>query len=85
MLPGGKVKVLRHNVLLLVNSQTCQPPDHDDCPKSEDQLYSLSSTGGGGGEIFLLPIGQIVCKNSPTVCRPSPGGWYWCIVNKKLA
>ena len=37
---------------LSVHSRTRQPPDHDDCPKSEDKSYPGSSTGGGG----LLPI-----------------------------
>ena len=39
---------------LSVHSRTRQPPDHDDCAKSEDRVYPGSSTGGGGD---LLPIG----------------------------
>ena len=41
------------SMYLSVHSQIRQPPDHDDCPKSEDQLYPGSSGGVGG----LLPIG----------------------------
>ena len=44
----GKVKVLQHKIRttgLSVHSQTRQPLDHADRPKSEDQLYPGSSTG----------------------------------------
>ena len=44
-----------------------QPPDHDDRPKSEDQLYTGSSTGD------LLPIGGIVCENWEPNARASQG------------
>ena len=37
----------RRTADLLVHSRTRQPPDHNDRPKFEDQLYSGSSTGGG--------------------------------------
>ena len=33
---------------LWVHSRTRQPPDHDDCPKLEDQLYPGSSKVGVG-------------------------------------
>ena len=73
---GAKVKVLWHkaDLNLLVHSQTRQPPDHDDRPKSEDQLYPGSSRGD------LLPIREIVCENSPATCCPPP----WVIPIKQI-
>ena len=50
---------------LSVHSRIRQPPDHDDRPKSEDEIYLGSSTGGGG----LLPNGGgILCENGPATC-----------------
>ena len=71
--PLGEVKVLRHNADsnadLSVHSGTLQPPDYDDRPKLEDQLYPGFSKRGD-----LLPIWGIGCENSATTYRPSPGG-----------
>ena len=60
----GKAKVLRHKADskadLSANSRTCQPPDHDNRPKSEDQLYPGPQGGGGGCVcvcVGLPPIG----------------------------
>ena len=52
-----------------VHSRTRQPPDHDNHPKSEDQIYPGSSKGGGD----LLPNGGSSAKTAPR-CRPSLGG-----------
>ena len=54
MVHWGK-SVLWRKADLSVHSQTCQPPDHEDHPKMEDQLYLGSSMGD------LLPIGGIIC------------------------
>ena len=53
---------------LSVHSRTCQQPDLDEHPKTEDQLYPRIQTGGGR---CLLPTEQIVCENGTTMCRPS--------------
>ena len=37
-----------------VHRSIVRPPDHDDRPKSEDQLYPRSSMGGGGEILSLL-------------------------------
>ena len=47
--------------------------DHDDCPKSEDQIYPGSSTGGGG--VFSLMMGQQPSITAPPrVGHPQGGG-----------
>ena len=69
---------------LSIHSRTRQPPDHDGRPKSEDQFYPGSSTGGSspywGG-------GGVDCENSPAmhVYRPPPAKLeqipFWLLVS----
>ena len=65
---GGKVLGTRQiqtadsRFKLPVHSRTRQAPDHDDRPKSEDELYSGPQPGGGG--IFSL-LGPITCVGPP--------------------
>ena len=56
----------------MVLSRTRQPPDHDDRPKSGDQIYPGSSRAGGGG---LLPNGGLPAITAPPpVDHPHGGG-----------